>query len=300
MIRRFQQKAKLVEALLRQQIVQNNKAIARKIANVAQLVQVESGDEFIRQDAPDSDLYLILAGKVSICVNGREIAIRQAGQHVGEMAMIDTAASRCATVVALRQTILAKISEKAFAAIANKHPALWRQLALELGSRLRERSKYVKDPHPRPVVFIGSSAETRHIAFEIRDSLTHENILPKVWTDDLLRASDTTIESLERQLDEADFAVLVVASDDLVESRGKTHAVPRDNVIWEHGFFTGGLGRQRVFIVKPRKSELKLPTDLLGVTMLDYDPKGTEEDLRARLGPATNSIRKAVERLGPK
>jgi predicted nucleotide-binding protein len=49
-------------------------------------------------------------------------------------------------------------------------------------------------------------------------------------------------------LTNADFAILVLAADDIVESRDATHNAPRDNVIREHGFFTGGLGRGRVYI----------------------------------------------------
>jgi predicted nucleotide-binding protein len=306
MIRRFQgdeNHHKVVEALQRQQITQNDKAVAEKLAAVAELVQVEPAPPnhvFITQEAPDNDLYLILAGKVSISVNGREVAIRQAGQHVGEMAMLDTSAPRCATVAAIQQTVMAKVTERDFTPIANKHPSLWRQLAIELGNRLRERGKHVKAPNPRPVIFLGSSAEKRHVAEEIRDGLSYEKILPKVWTDDLFRPSDTSIENLERELETVDFAALVVTPDDLVESRGSIRAVPRDNVIWEHAFFAGGLGRSRVFIVKPRGADLKLPSDLLGVTALEYDRDGTTEDLRARVGPVINGIRKAIERLGPK
>ena len=62
--------------------------------------------------------------------------------------------------------------------------------------------------------------------------------------------------------------MLVVTPDDVVESRDIAKAAPRDNVIWEHGFFTGGLGRERVFIVKPRGAGLKLPSNLLGITSL--------------------------------
>jgi predicted nucleotide-binding protein len=306
MIRRFQgdeNRNKLVEALQRQQITQNDKAVAEKLAVVTQLIQVESAppnNVFIKQDDPDNDLYLIIAGKVSITVNGREVAIRKPGQHVGEMAMLDTSAPRCATVSAIQQTVLAKITERDFTPIANKHPSLWRQLAIELGNRLRERGKHVKAPNPRPVIFLGSSAEKRHIAQEIRDGLSYENMLPKVWTDDLFRPSATSIENLERELETGDFATLVVTPDDLVESRGITRGAPRDNVIWEHAFFTGGLGRSRVFIVKPHGADLKLPSDLLGVTALEYDPNGKADDLRALLGPVINGIRKAVERLGPK
>ena len=233
-------------------------------------------------------------------VNSREVAVRHAGQHVGEMAMIDTAAPRCATVIALSKSVMAKIVEPNFTKIADKYPLLWRQLALELGDRLRERNEFVKAPNPRPVIFIGSSAERRHVAREIRDALNEErNMLAKAWTDDLFRPSDTFIENLERELEASDFAVLVVTPDDFTISRKVKKSSPRDNIIWEHGFFTGGLGRERVFIVKPRGLDLKLPSDLLGVTPLEYDPTGTEDDLRARLGSATNGIRKRVARHGP-
>lgn len=306
MIRRFQgakNRDKLVDALRRQQITQNDKSVAEKLADVSDLLQFEvapPNNVLIKQDVPDNDLFLILAGSVSVHVKGREVAIRQAGQHVGEMAMIDASASRCATVTAIQQTVVAKIPERNFTLIADEHPFLWRQLALELGNRLRERGKLVKAPNPRPVIFIGSSKEKRHIAQEIRDGLAPENMLLKVWTDDIFRPSETSIENLERELESADFAVLLITPDDLVRSRKVQRAAPRDNVIWEHGLFTGGLGRKRVFIVKPQGIDLKLPSDLLGVTTLDFDPDGTDHDLRARLGSATNGVRKAVARLGPK
>jgi CRP/FNR family transcriptional regulator, cyclic AMP receptor protein len=169
-----------------------------------------------------------------------------------------------------------------------------------LAERLRERNKFVKQPNPRPVLFIGSSAEHRAVAHEIRDGLTYENLLPKVWTDDLFRPSATSVENLERELVAADFAAMVVTPDDMVTSRKQRKSAPRDNVIWEHGLFLGGLGRERTYLVKPRGADLKLPSDLFGVTPLDYDPRGTADDLRARLGPVISGILKAIKRLGPK
>lgn len=306
MISRFQgaeNKPNLVEALRRQSIVQNNGELATELADAAHLVQFEPGTSestLIRQDGTDNEIYFVLVGQVSVRVNGREIAIRSAGQHVGEMAMIDTCAPRCATVIAIQQTVVARISEQRFVPIADKYPSLWRQLAMQLASRLRERNNHVKAPNPRPVIFIGSSSENRSIAFEIRDGLTYENMLPKAWTDDVFRVSATTIESLERELAVSDFAVFVVGPDDIVMSRNVEKDAPRDNVIWEHGFFAGGIGRSRTFIIKPRGLDIKMPSDLLGVSALDYDSNGTADDLRARLGLVINGIRKAVERLGPK
>ena len=98
----------------------------------------------------------------------------------------------------------------------------------------------------------------------------------------------------------ADFAALVVTPDDMVLSKDAEVFAARDNVIWEHGLFTGALGRARTFIVRPRDVDIKLPTDLLAVTPLDFPSSDTEADLRARLGPVINGIRKAVLEQGPK
>jgi len=302
MIQRFQDPDKLVACLQRQQIIGNDKKLAQKLAAVSELLPYEitpPKNVLITQDAPDNDIFFILAGRVSVWVNGKEVAIRAAGQHVGEMALIDSSAPRCASVLAIEPTVVAKIEEKNFTPIADKHPVLWRNLAVELGNRLRERGKQVVAPNPRPVVFIGSSKESLAPAREIQSLLSHDDLVARPWTDGF-RPSATSIENLERELAGADFAIMVLAADDVVVSRESSNSAPRDNVIWEHGFFAGGLGRGRTFIVKPRNIDLKLPSDWGGITLLDYDPNGTMDDLPSRLGLAVNSIRKEIARLKTK
>lgn len=302
MIHRFQEREKLIEALQRQQIVQFDKTIAEKLAAVAELTtynEAPPNNVLIRQSASDNDLLMILAGRVSITISGREVACRIANQHVGEMAMIDISAARGATVIALEETVVARIKESDFTAIANQHPSLWRCLAQELANRLRERSKHVRAINPRPVIFIGSSRESLATAREIQSLLSYDDVLPRLWTDGF-RPSVTTIENLEREMNQADFAVLVLADDDIVESRDIKQASPRDNVVWEHGFFTGGIGRGRVFIVKPRSLDLKLPSDWGGITLLDYEVRGSPDDLASRLGRVANEIRREINRLKSK
>jgi hypothetical protein len=56
--------------------------------------------------------------------------------------------------------------------------------------------------------------------------------------------------------------------------------------------FIGHLGKERCFIVIPRGQEdLRLPTDLLGLTPLLLEPNRTDRNLTAALGPACNQIR---------
>ncbi|HWI01714.1 MAG TPA: TIR domain-containing protein, partial [Propionibacteriaceae bacterium] len=58
----------------------------------------------------------------------------------------------------------------------------------------------------------------------------------------------TTLGSLVGQASEVDFAVMVVNSVDTANVRGQTRNIARDNVIFELGLFSGGIGRERTFM----------------------------------------------------
>ena len=305
MITRFQDadgRPRLLAALRAQQSVQNDMHLAEELANLVDLVQIEPGkpeSTFITQGNADNDIYLILSGKVSIIVNGREKAQRRTGQHVGEMAAIDPSARRSADVVVTEQTVLARISEPAFSKLASKYPDLWRRLALELAERLRHRGLEVQPPNGQPHVFIGSSVEALSIAREIQTGLSHDPFIVQLWTDGVFRASRDSVDSLIQAIKKADFAVLVLTADDTLITREVEHRAPRDNCIFELGLFMGALGRDRTFIVKPRGVDIKLPTDLLGITPLEY-AEGGLDTIAARVGPVCTAVRNAVQTHGPK
>jgi predicted nucleotide-binding protein len=56
-------------------------------------------------------------------------------------------------------------------------------------------------------------------------------------------------------------------------------ASPRDNVVFEAGLFGGALGIRRTFILHAHGS--KLPSDLLGLTSVRYDPDAGPAEVRA-------------------
>lgn len=68
--------------------------------------------------------------------------------------------------------------------------------------------------------------------------------------------------------EEIDGSIFIYTSDDTIWYRGKSAGKPRDNVIFEHGLFSGKLGRTKSIIIKC--GNVKLPTDLLGVTYIDF------------------------------
>jgi predicted nucleotide-binding protein len=199
-----------------------------------------------------------------------------------------------ATAVSVGETIVARVSEAVFSKIAEEHSSLWRHLAIQLAERLRQRSKFIKEPNAQPHIFIGSSRESLAVASKIQSGLACDPISVYLWTDDIFTASQTTIESLEAELVKADFAILVLASDDRVLSRGNGSEAPRDNVIFELGLFMGALTRARTFFVKPCGVDIKIPSDLFGVTPLDYDLGANSLD------DVCLSVRKIVQKLGPK
>ena len=117
----------LVEALEVQSIAGGDTAIARAISGCVEVASFQAGSSIIEESAPDNDLYFILAGVVSIRVSGREIAVRTAGQHVGEMALLDHGQPRSASAVADGEVVAARISASGFAALADANPRLWQQ-----------------------------------------------------------------------------------------------------------------------------------------------------------------------------
>lgn len=289
------------ESLHEQKCIAHNAEVTDALFAAHKFATFKPGEVLIQQDAGDNDILFILAGRVSIRVNGREMALRQGGHHIGEMAMIERSAKRSATAVALEPTVVARVSEADFTPIATRFPDLWRRLAMELGDRLRERSKYVRPPNPRPVVFIGSSVEGLAIAKEIQAGLVHLDAVIYLWTNNVFVPGSYTMEDLERQINASDIGIVVCSADDEIinEDRKIDMLAPRDNCVLELGMCIGALGRKRTLLVRPRTRDLKIPTDLLGITPIEYradDPA----NLPAHISPVCTAIEKVVKAQGPR
>ena len=132
-------KLRLVEVLRTQTLVRDED-LAVELARRVTLKAVPAGAVLITQDSADRDLFLILSGKFSVTINGRAVASRSAGEHVGEMGVVDPDARRSASVSAVADSVVARITERDFSTLADRFPRLWRRIALELATRLRDGS----------------------------------------------------------------------------------------------------------------------------------------------------------------
>lgn len=143
----------------------------------------------------------------------------------------------------------------------------------------------------KPRIFIASSSEQMGVARQIGSALQE----PKEWTvhvwDGLFSFSATYIESLERELDRADFAMVVFTGDDLATVRTKAAMLPRDNVIFELGLFIGRLGRPRCFFFVDAASGTQIASDLSGVKAVAFHPKTEPPD------PAKPGLQVQVRRV---
>lgn len=278
-------------------IVEHNEPLATQLAEVGQVVSFERGDTIMAQGADDNDIYFLLVGEVDVVVNGRNVAIRQPKETVGEMALLNPAEPRSATISARTPIVALKVSEPDFHQVAETHPQIWRVIAQIVADRLRQRSTLLNYPNTKPVLFLGCSVESRAIAQEIQLGLKHDNVQAIVWTDSVFGPSGVPIDTLLNMVNESDFAAFVFSPDDKTVSREHEYNAPRDNTIFELGLFMGRLERSRTFIIKEENTDVKVPTDLLGVTPITY-LLGAGTNFAAAIAPICTELRKVMSDLG--
>jgi len=149
---------------------------------------------------------------------------------------------------------------------------------------------------PRPRIFVGSSSEGLRVAESLQlglDAVAECTI----WNQSAFKPSATTIENLVDIGRRYEAAILVLTPDDMRTKRQESAPVPRDNLIFEAGLFTGMLGRARTFLVHPREPRMELPSDLAGVTTAEYTTP-SDGNLHAALGAVCTRIKRALGLAG--
>jgi predicted nucleotide-binding protein len=148
----------------------------------------------------------------------------------------------------------------------------------------------------KPRIFLGSSGQQKKLLQALTRGLEDlAHVEP--WT----TSFNPGVSTLERLLEltrEVDFATFVFAQDDWTSSASASsqpeqgQASPRDNVVFEAGLFGGVLGMRRTYILHAHGA--KLPSDLLGLTCVRYDPALSPSELKS----INQKIRTAIESEG--
>lgn len=144
----------------------------------------------------------------------------------------------------------------------------------------------------KPRIFLGSSGKQTKLLQAITRGLADIADVES-WTT-TFNPGRNTLDRLVELSREVDFAAFVFAQDDwtTTDRSPSGEAFPRDNVVFEAGLFGGALGIRRTFILHANGS--KLPTDLLGLTSVRYDPTSSPSETRA----INQKLRRAIETEG--
>lgn len=269
--------------------------IIEKFIREGRLRDYKKGQKLASQGESGDAAFFIICGSVEVVVNGRKLATREAKECVGEMPILDPTKKRMADLIAVEDTTVLRVSAKTWAEIfqmQKKRVPLIYNMAKVLADRLRDRSRFHRPPNSRPKIFIGSSTEAVEIAKALRKAVIKELHADVVdWNNSVFKPSLSNMESLEIIAPKCDFALMVLSGDDRISYRGEKLDAPRDNVIFELGYFMGVIGRTRSFFLV---DGAKIPTDLCGNTYIDYKIKGN----KIFLSKAIQQLRSEIKNQG--
>jgi hypothetical protein len=147
----------------------------------------------------------------------------------------------------------------------------------------------------KPRVFLGSSGQQEKLLQALTRGLQDiADVEP--WTS-VFNPGVVTVDRLVELTRQVDFAVFVFGLDDWtskgpIPDEAVGQASPRDNVVFEAGLFGGVLGMRRTLILHAKGA--KLPTDLLGLTAIRYDPDTTPAIVRQ----INQQLRRAIDSEG--
>lgn len=122
-------------------------------------------------------------------------------------------------------------------------------------------SAWLKEVGERRDVFLGYCSKARLAAQAVHLYLTKDlQVTVLDWAMDFI-AGGSILDEVERAASICSVGILLFTKDDPLE--GNTgHAAPRDNVVFEAGYFVHAKGKERVLII--REDGAKMPADIGG------------------------------------
>lgn len=284
----------LLYALSEQKLVRGDSALAEALASSVTLLEAQVGAAVIHQGGVDNDVYLIVTGSFDVFVNGKRVAHRKAGEHVGEMAAVQPTQIRSATVVAAEPSVVARLSAARLDDLAQQFPLIHRHVAQELARRLFQRNDYVGSARERTKVLVLASAQSTDAAQVLQETLASEGFTVRLWQDGLARSGGLAVQRLQETAAGVDFAVVLAGTEDARTAGDAAWPASRDDVLLEVGVLLGVLGGDRVVLLESHGGT----SELAGVVNLRWQPDASR-DLETVLTPACTRLRRYFESQGP-
>jgi hypothetical protein len=110
----------------------------KQVAAIANERVYPDASKLVKQGDSGDELYIIVSGKVRVLTDGQPVAVRSAGDVVGEMAIL-TREPRMATLVADGDVRVLCVEQRQFEVMLRDRPEIGLAVIKTLAQRLRER-----------------------------------------------------------------------------------------------------------------------------------------------------------------
>lgn len=152
----------------------------------------------------------------------------------------------------------------------------------------------------RPTAFIASAWSQLRFAKRVGIGL-RRTLDCTIWSAGFYEPGHYVLDDLAAKGDRFDYAIFVAGPDDLViGAADRQTRKPRDNVVFEWGYFTAKLGRDRCIIIVPPPGlgHVKLPSDASGLNVISVpairDLPNKLDELRAIIDTRGARIAQAI------
>jgi predicted acylesterase/phospholipase RssA len=132
----------------------------------AEWVSLEGGEVLFERGDEGDAAYIVISGRLRIVDGPRALNEVGAGETLGEMALL-SGEPRAATVIAMRDSLLARLPADLFNGLVQRHPSLLRRIAGLLVERLRRAvaSKSPKRASVRTIAVVPANRQTQSAPF---------------------------------------------------------------------------------------------------------------------------------------
>lgn len=150
----------------------------------------------------------------------------------------------------------------------------------------------------KPKIYIAANIHAQKYIDSILVHIEERNIARPIGIHyDFANPNDYTIDRFERTLSPEDYGVIILTTEDLTLDPHENQYIIKDyNLIFQLGLLVGKLSRKKCFIITPAKKKVKLPTDIVGVTPITYNPsRNIDEALETPSIKISNRVKEDVE-----
>jgi nucleoside phosphorylase len=131
----------LRDAMLKQKLVDNEKAIADALIAAGKLVPLPKGSVLYTEGSLFEGVYFLLYGSIALTRDDMRLTELQPSNEVGTWPLLFPIPTYFVTATAVSDSVLFRVERPAFREVADKYPGLWRRLAANQASHLDAMNK---------------------------------------------------------------------------------------------------------------------------------------------------------------